>query len=966
MDASPRLRSTPPSHQQRAAMSPPSSPLPSPSDLLSRKGSGALRSGSKAAPVPDGAFTGFATAGSLVKSRQLSLATEDLTEEEKPKRRRKQLSEKDPNTNAPKKANKRPAKTSATKLGDVVAKKPRKRKETADTAIPHPPLPKSDAATISVPLVNPREEAELQQAPKPKPGKPRKPRVPKEKADTQTKLKKGKITKPGTGSVKSKEFEFIQEYNVETKTTGVKSTHFHPIIEDISPEVGDISVPDAGNAKTLEASISAPGAKDTMLPPIARGTKKDAMDKVATEKEPTRVDEPLSLDVALKRRTDWTPTKDTEIVMLDEVTPTNTKVGESPESHKKPAFTSILATFAYVNTSEAVITEKITRKVSGEALTKRRRIELVDIPGQHVNPVEISKALKKKATTITDLVTGQYKSNGPDDVTAGTTSDFFGPRAGVLPVAGAIGDNTKALLAPKSARKRAPRVKSPTKADPKTKKATKQPKSQPKLVADKLLSPLTAARKWNKQEILFGTSSQLARDESPRFIRQIQLAIRESEADAEANASIHQATKFVVNDTIRSKKLSKFTASRTLWSAAARDDDDQFWNPPAPPPRSAEPEKDDSFIDIDNFNADGDAPAQQQDSDFLPIEDFTNPKDSPAKQQDSGFHSIEDFHDLEDVPSRAGLKTRPAHNSMIQLDGPADESEFIDIEDFQQPQCSEPRQGDPSAIAASGHIKLLENREARATKSQASPSKPPVAKKSRGRPRKSKAAVTSPAKKAKRAKTAPKKKPETSRPLPSTPPRKKKTLDFVHIDEIQDSEAESPLSPSPPRNRNANGPTISSPLQLRPAQAVTEIDLEQVKRDREAAEKLKAEKLAAKAEAAKLADAAMRRDLFPSITNTVKGAPRTTDPSKPSWYEKILMYDPIVLEDFTAWLSAQGVRWSVAVKRKGKGKKKADDAVAAGHEEDTEVVEKELEAKMVQRWCEENSICCMYRESTRH
>ncbi|KAF2815903.1 uncharacterized protein BDZ99DRAFT_514539 [Mytilinidion resinicola] len=987
MDASPRRHSTSPSHQQRAAMSPPSSPLPSPSEFFSKKGGGALRSGSKAAPVPDRAFTGSATAGSLIKSRQLSLAAEDLAGEEKPKRQRKQLSEVDANANAPKKASKRSAKASETKPGpDVVAKKPRKRKETIDTTTPNPPPSKSDAgvATTSAPSANALEKADAPVPPKSKPTKPRKPRVPKEKAEAQTKLKKGKITKPGTVSAKSKEIEFTQEYNFESKTTGVKSAHFHPNKEDMAPKMDDTLLLDAGEMINLEIPVPSPRVRDTVLPATVKGTGNDAMDKIAIGEKPTRVDEPLSLDAAVKRRTDWTPTKDTEIIMLDEVTPVNSKVGDSPEAHKKLAFTSIIATYAYANTSEAVTTEAVTRKVSGEALTKRRRIELVDIPSQHPN-TEVTKALRKKATTITDLVTGQYKPNGLDDVAAGATSNFFGPRAGVLPVAGAIGNNAKALLAPKPARKRAPREKSPTKADPKTKKGTKQPKSQPKLVADKLLSPSTAARKWNKQEILFGTSSQLARDESPQLIRQIQLAIRESEAEAEANASIHQATESVVSDSIRSKKLSKFTASRTLWSAAARDDDNQFWNPPAPSPRNVHPEIDGSFVDIDTFNDDGDAPAEMTDSEFhsieqfgefkefpseqqgsgsLPTGDFCNSKDSPAEKQDSGFHYIEEFHDFKDVPRRA--ESKPPHtasNSIIQLDGPADESRFLDIEDFQRPQVGENQQGD-SALAASSHIKLLENREAHATKSQASPSKIPTAKKPRGRPPKSKTTITIPTKKTKRAKSSPKKKTQASRALPSTPPRKKKTLDFVHIDEIQDSEAESPLSPSPPRNRKANAPTLSSPLQLRPSLAVKEIDLEQVKHDREVAEKLKAEKLAAKVEAAKLAEAAMRRDLFPKITTTVKGAPRTTDPSKPSWYEKILMYDPIVLEDLTAWLNAQGVRWFVTIKRKGRGKKKAGEA--AGAEDDMEVVEKELEAKMVQNWCEENSICCTYREGTRH
>ncbi|KAH6633904.1 hypothetical protein B0J18DRAFT_405622 [Chaetomium sp. MPI-SDFR-AT-0129] len=43
---------------------------------------------------------------------------------------------------------------------------------------------------------------------------------------------------------------------------------------------------------------------------------------------------------------------------------------------------------------------------------------------------------------------------------------------------------------------------------------------------------------------------------------------------------------------------------------------------------------------------------------------------------------------------------------------------------------------------------------------------------------------------------------------------------------------------------------------------------------------------------------------FQSITRAIQSAPRSTDPSKPSWHEKMLMYDPIIIEDLAAWLNA--------------------------------------------------------------
>lgn len=127
--------------------------------------------------------------------------------------------------------------------------------------------------------------------------------------------------------------------------------------------------------------------------------------------------------------------------------------------------------------------------------------------------------------------------------------------------------------------------------------------------------------------------------------------------------------------------------------------------------------------------------------------------------------------------------------------------------------------------------------------------------------------------------------------------------------------------------------------------------------------------------------------VFPRITAAVKSQPRSTNHKSPSWHEKILLYDPIVLEDFTAWLNTQGLTWTVrnTIKAKkpkgrpkkddgkGKGKSTSTDATEAadeaagveGAENTIEKVEVPLEIWMVQRWCEAKSICCLRREGER-
>lgn len=83
------------------------------------------------------------------------------------------------------------------------------------------------------------------------------------------------------------------------------------------------------------------------------------------------------------------------------------------------------------------------------------------------------------------------------------------------------------------------------------------------------------------------------------------------------------------------------------------------------------------------------------------------------------------------------------------------------------------------------------------------------------------------------------------------------------------------------------------------------------------------------------------------------------------------MYDPIVLEDLTAWLVGKGVHVKVrrkAVKEKvKKGRKRKGEAVEEEviQIEEFEFMVEELKGWMVQKWCEEKSICCLWKEGLR-
>ena len=78
-----------------------------------------------------------------------------------------------------------------------------------------------------------------------------------------------------------------------------------------------------------------------------------------------------------------------------------------------------------------------------------------------------------------------------------------------------------------------------------------------------------------------------------------------------------------------------------------------------------------------------------------------------------------------------------------------------------------------------------------------------------------------------------------------------------------------------------------------------------------------------------------RAFLFAKIQEAVVHSAPSHDAASPSWHEKILLYDPVVLEDLTVWLNTVGLA------RVG-----VDDEVAPS---------------FVRDWCEAQSICCLWR-----
>ncbi|KAI9883440.1 MAG: hypothetical protein M1823_004794 [Watsoniomyces obsoletus] len=85
--------------------------------------------------------------------------------------------------------------------------------------------------------------------------------------------------------------------------------------------------------------------------------------------------------------------------------------------------------------------------------------------------------------------------------------------------------------------------------------------------------------------------------------------------------------------------------------------------------------------------------------------------------------------------------------------------------------------------------------------------------------------------------------------------------------------------------------------------------------------------------------AAQQASRFASITHAIRHQPSSTSALSPTWHERILMYDPLVLEDLAVWLNTSGLG-------------------AVG-------VDFEVGPAEVKAWCQSKGVCCLWRENLR-
>ncbi|KAL8713337.1 MAG: hypothetical protein Q9220_002536 [cf. Caloplaca sp. 1 TL-2023] len=643
-------------------------------------------------------------------------------------------------------------------------------------------------------------------------------------------------------------------------------------------------------------------------------------DRVGTESKIQPLGEPyeqpLGLTEAVQRRNNWTPVKDSEKERppVDDIEAAwSLLIPGSPSTPSKPsqaAPESRVEKYLYEGSkSESIMKSPVGENCSDRRTAKKRKLDLV--PGITLTkpkgaPAKRSKSPKKKPQTITDKSTAQFARENPS--TTSTLRDYFAGNAenetsiSTLVVQPAIlEEEAKVVQSEKSSKTRGPKAK---------------PKSKVKAPVN-LLSPQCAMKKANEQDLLFGTSSQLAREESPSFIRDLQRAFKESETvDSTEEAS--QAKNSQVNSrsfTASTSTSQSYAASRNLWSVAARDslgsllDIDRVDLANTPNTTRLLSAKIDRTHAGDEAKPPQTASIDPADECCKPAADITAPEAPTALTASLG--------DVETLLPRslaeASLRQRPKSRSPVKK-----QQESVDKQclgdaksNGQRPNVKGCTDVDLRKALAAFGFKNIRGRERMISLLEEcwdSIDKRALKTLSSNVPVSSSVAARGPSEGA----LSPKK---------STKKRGRPPKNLAGASEMKDPDAASTSSPKKPKGRPRKS------LDGQPSRTNAQIALPasgQPKNVRSTTAVMTAQQI---------------ETLFVTIAKAIKTYPTTHDSKNLTWYEKILLYDPIVLEDLAQWLNQTGLP-------------------GVGYDN-------EVSPSMVKSWCESQSVCCMWKENLR-
>ncbi len=739
-------------------------------------------------------------------------------------------------------------------------------------------------------------------------------RTKRRKDEAQTKIKKTKITKPGA----------IKDTAKATKTA---------------------KTPKSNKVKETEESGS-----------VALIKKKEASEAST---------EPLNLERAVKRRRDWTPTKDTSLNLtrlVDNKVLSDISITiQTPLKNNLPAsqFGNVLGDFGYVQPSHSSMpAPAILRDVNGKGSTKRRKVELLNTTiCPPLQPVKAKRSTspKKKPQTITEKATAPFAPPAPQ-----ITSPLLQHLAASEPQSNT--DAGPLNLASTSDREK--QRKSPVRKVRKPKAATTKVKKQT-FKAPILLSPESAIKTAKDQELVFGTCSQLESEESPTFIRDLRKAIEVSETMAKpiiTSPTISKSTGIMSGSSTKTN-VASYVASRNLWSVASRDSGGSLlhaevvnlvdsplprqmrmaegvsplskpvsldvyvasveaeveWNVPEDlfGPREKGLERP-SIVEQDTATTERSIPkpvaeeslngrlrsrslVKKTRKNAVPLK----PGASAAKSLPEGMPNYQGFTttDLAKAVASYAFKPIKKREGMIDLLERCWESKNrIALQplppniNVPQPPTAEAMTLEALKQSSSPQKKGRPPRATIPVTTEVAAAFNPPAKKPRGRPRKASTDAPSPRQ---RPTTSSRKAPPLTKPRRSSTP--------APVDEISDSDS-IPPTPSPPRRRSSKTP---STLPLSPAKPKIILPTTVTP------------------------SFSSSPDILHSITLAITSHPPTHNPLNLTYHEKILMYEPLVIEDLTRWLNEGGL-----------GRVGVDEEVGVGK---------------VREWCEGGSVCWVWK-----
>ncbi|CAG7943254.1 unnamed protein product [Penicillium nalgiovense] len=682
--------------------------------------------------------------------------------------------------------------------------------------------------------------------------------------------------------------------------------------------------------------------------------------------------EVLDLDEAMRRRMDWTPPRETA---YEEIATVNDRDSQHKNRDSKctGGFGKLVSDYNY--SGSALNPRDLVQNANGEGPTKRRRIELVNpeiqallngrysdssdqSSGQGENPGKPKKTTKgkpKKFTTLTARMTAQYSTNDAEEDE---------PVIDCLP-------------------------------DIKTKKGRqKRAKETEKQSSSTILSPEAAVEFLNGQDLIFGSCSQLEKDDSPQTLRETQQAIRASEGLSYPKGT-HNNDSSVLQES-STRFVSKLAGTRNLWCVGARDTEGSLIQPKTP-----------NVVDLtdggespgkksqDNVEkpshkplqgdwyelefADIDSPSEKRPS-SLPTERVLDsdmqvqaPAPIPAATATATATAVvkaaKPAKGANKIPTEA-VESQPTSSqapSMPQYTGftDAELSKQISSYGFKAvrgrkkmidllQQCWESKHGSGSnATSDSQPIYQTEQHEEPVSKIDNVP-KPTAAK--------TKATVKTKSGTYIKNRKSLDATPSTSASRTSLQTSPKKTskgkatagtsTSFINVEEIQDSEEEIIPSPSQVQKHYTDiylKSKTGSPGQHHSLDILTKTPSPSPTKRKVVSTDISAKRPPSSApiattHIAESIEEISLADISAQITQAVRLQPRLSpllssrgSRSRPTWHEKILMYDPIVLEDFTAWLNTEGLG-------------------LVGED-------REVGTASVREWCESKGICCCWKKN---